>query len=64
MITWLGYAQHMREMRVIYTDLVEKPEGKKVLEIHRHRSKDNIKMDLKTGWACFMLRIRTRGRCL
>jgi hypothetical protein len=27
---------------------VEKSEGKRPLELHRHRRKDNIKMNLKT----------------
>jgi hypothetical protein len=37
----------MGEMRKSYTVLVEKREGKSLLEITRCRIEDNIKMDLK-----------------
>jgi hypothetical protein len=38
-------------MRNAYRILVGKPEGKRPLGTPRHRSKDNIKMDLtEMGW--------------
>jgi hypothetical protein len=41
----------MGEMKSAFTNLVAKPEEKKVLERHKHRSEDNIKMNLKEiGW--------------
>jgi hypothetical protein len=38
---------YLRERRVAYRVLVEKPEGKKPLGRPRHRWEDNIKMDLQ-----------------
>jgi hypothetical protein len=44
------------ERRDLYRVLVEKPEGRRPLERHRRRWKDNIKMDLRevgcgdVGW--------------
>jgi hypothetical protein len=37
----------MEEGRVLYWDLVEKPEGRRPLGRPRRRWKDNIKMDLQ-----------------
>ena len=56
----------MREKRVAYRILVREPEGKRPLERHRYRWKDNIKMDVQdVGWGSWTglmwLRIRTVG---
>ena len=48
------------ESRNVYRDLVGRPEGKRFLEMPRHRWEDNVKMDLKedemlgTGWILLM----------
>jgi hypothetical protein len=44
---WAGHVAHMGERRDIHGILVGKPEGKRPLGRHRHRWKDNIKMDLQ-----------------
>jgi hypothetical protein len=48
---WAGYVARMGEKRNAYRILVGKPEGKRPLGRPRHRSEDNIKMDLREiGW--------------
>jgi hypothetical protein len=37
----------MGERRGAYRDLVEKPEGRRLLGKPRHRQEDNIKMELR-----------------
>jgi hypothetical protein len=37
----------MGEMRNAYKVLVRKPEGKRLIQRHRHRYEDNISMDLR-----------------
>jgi hypothetical protein len=37
----------MGERRVVYRDLIGKPEGKRPLERHWHRWENNIKVDLQ-----------------
>ena len=44
---WAGHVARMGEKRGVYRVLVEKPEGKRPLGIHRRRWEDNIKMDLQ-----------------
>ena len=44
---WAGHVAHMRERRGVYSFLVEKPEGKRLLVRPRRRWEDNIKMDLQ-----------------
>jgi len=46
-IRWAGQVAHMGERTGMYRVLVEKPEGKRLLERHRRRWEDNIKMDLQ-----------------
>jgi hypothetical protein len=39
------------ERRGVYRDLVEKPEGKRLIGRPRHKWEDNIKLDLhEVGW--------------
>jgi hypothetical protein len=59
----------MRARRVIYRDLVGKPEGKRPLGRRRHRWKDNIKwivrkwdMKLWTGSSWFRIE-KVSGEC-
>jgi hypothetical protein len=48
---WAGHVARMGEGRNVYRVLVEKPEGKRPLEIPRHRLEEGIKMDLREiGW--------------
>ena len=49
----------MGEKRGVYRVLVEKPEGKRPLGIHRRRWEDNIKMDLQEVGCGGMEWIRT-----
>ena len=44
---WAGHVARMRERRVVYRVLVEKPEYKRTLGRPRCRLNDNIKMDLQ-----------------
>ena len=44
---WAGHVVRMRLRRGAYRFLVGKPEGKRPLGRPRHRSEDNIKMDLQ-----------------
>jgi hypothetical protein len=44
---WAGHVASMGEGRKVYRVLVGKPEGKRPLEIPRHRWEDGIKMDLR-----------------
>jgi hypothetical protein len=37
----------MGKRKAAYRNLVAKPEGRRPLERHRHRQKDNIKMDFQ-----------------
>jgi len=46
-IRWAQYVARMGERRGVHRVSVEKPEGKRPLGRHRHRWKDNIKMDLQ-----------------
>jgi hypothetical protein len=46
-IVWEGHVAWVGEMRISYTILVGKPEGKRPLGRPSHRWYDNIKMDLK-----------------
>jgi len=43
---WAGHVARMGKRSGAYRVLVEKPEGKRLLGISRHRREDNIKMDL------------------
>jgi sorting nexin-29 len=48
---WAGHVARMGEGRNVYRVLVEKPEGKRLLERPRRRWEDGIKMDLREiGW--------------
>jgi hypothetical protein len=48
---WAGHVSRIWQKRNAYTNLVGKPEGKRLLAGHRHRCDDNIEMDLReTGW--------------
>jgi hypothetical protein len=48
---WAGHVSRMREKRNVYTILVGKPTGKKLLVGHRHRCDDTTEMDLReTRW--------------
>jgi hypothetical protein len=42
---WVGHVAHMGETRVVYKDLVGKPEGKRPLGRPTRRCENNIKMD-------------------
>ena len=44
---WVGHVARMGEGRDVHRVLVGKPEGKRPLGRPRHRSEDNIKMDLQ-----------------
>jgi hypothetical protein len=44
---WAGQLAHMGEMRNAYIILVGKPEEKRPAGKPKHRSEDNIKMDLR-----------------
>jgi len=44
---WAWYVACMGERRDAYVILVRRPKGKRPLGRHRHRWKDNIKMDLQ-----------------
>jgi hypothetical protein len=63
---WAGHVARVGEKRGVHKVLVGKSVGKRPLGRHRHRWKDNIKMDLQevgevmeTGWS--WLRIGTGG---
>ena len=43
---WVGHVARMGEERVVYMDLVGKPEGRRPLGRHRRRWVDNIRTDL------------------
>jgi hypothetical protein len=43
---WAGHVAWMGEKRNVYSLLVGRPEGKRLLGRPRHRWMDNIKMDL------------------
>ena len=45
-MSWVGHVAYMGD-RGVYRVLVGKPEGKRSLRKHRHRWKDNIKMDIQ-----------------
>jgi hypothetical protein len=48
---WVGHLARIGERKSAYNVLVGKPEGKSPLGRPRHRSEDNIKMDLQeVGW--------------
>jgi hypothetical protein len=48
---WAGHVARMGEKRNAYRILVEKPEGRRLLERSICKWEDNIKMDLReTGW--------------
>jgi hypothetical protein len=48
---WAGHVVSTRAKRNAYGILVGKPEGKRLLERHRRRWENNIKMDLsEIGW--------------
>ena len=44
---WVEHVASMGESRGVYSVLVGKPEGKRLLARPRHRWKDNINMDLQ-----------------
>jgi hypothetical protein len=44
---WAGHVTLMGERRDVYRVLVGKPKGKRPHGRHRHRWKDNIKMDFQ-----------------
>ena len=44
---WAWHVARVGEMRGAYVVLVRRPKGKRPLGRHRHRWKDNIKMDLQ-----------------
>jgi hypothetical protein len=44
---WAEHVARIGERRALYRVLVGKPEGKRLLGIHRRRWEDNIKMDLQ-----------------
>ena len=48
---WAGHVARMREMRGVYSVLVEKPEGKRPVGKPRCRWEDNVKMGLQ-GVGC------------
>jgi hypothetical protein len=43
---WARHVAHIGERKVLYSVLVEKPDGKRQLGRHRHRWEDNIEIDL------------------
>jgi hypothetical protein len=48
---WAGHVARMGEKRNVYRILVGKPEGRRLLRKQRHKSVDNIKVDLTViGW--------------
>jgi len=48
---WAGHVARMWERRGAYRVLVEKPEGKRPLEMPRRRWKNSTKLDLQeVGW--------------
>jgi hypothetical protein len=48
---WVGHVAHRGDRRSSYRVLVGKPEEKRPLGRPRHRSQDNIKVDLwEVGW--------------
>jgi hypothetical protein len=50
---WMGHVACMGEGRGMYRVFVRKSEGKRPLEIPRHRWEDNIKMDFQeVGCEC------------
>jgi len=50
-IQWAGHVAHMEDRSGAYRALVGKPGGKRPLGRPRHKSEDNIKMDLQeVGW--------------
>jgi hypothetical protein len=60
---WAVHAAQMGEKTNVYSLLVGKPEGKRLLGRPRRKWMDNIKMDIDgVGWAGFFwLRIDTNG---
>jgi len=56
---WVGHIAHMGEVRNAYKIVVGKSEGKRPCRMHRHRCKDNIRMEVReTGWrklVCYSL---------
>jgi hypothetical protein len=42
-----GHVEHMGQLRNEYSILVERPEGKRLLEITRRRCFENIRMHLR-----------------
>ena len=44
---WVGHVARMGERRVVYRDVVGKPEGERPFGRSRCRWEDNIKMDLQ-----------------
>jgi hypothetical protein len=49
---WVGHVAHIGTKRNVERILVGRLKGKRSLGKHRHRWKDNIKMDRRdTGWA-------------
>jgi hypothetical protein len=44
---WVGHVTRMGEGRNVYSVLVGKPEGKRLLERQRRRWEDGIRMDLR-----------------
>jgi hypothetical protein len=60
---WAGHVAWMGEKRNAYRMLVGKPEGKRLLGRPRHRSEDNIKMDLRdTEWGIMDWSLLTQDR--
>jgi hypothetical protein len=48
---WAGHVARMGEERKVYSVLVEKPEGKRILGRPRRRREDGTRMDLREiGW--------------
>jgi hypothetical protein len=46
-LRWAGHVTHMGEGRGVYSILVGRPDGKRLLGRPRHRWEDNIKLDLR-----------------
>jgi hypothetical protein len=71
MILWAQHIACMRAIRNVYKVLVENPEEKRPLGRPRHRSENNIKIDIKEimwgvgAWIGFVwLRIGSSSRLL
>jgi len=63
-VRWVGHVARIGERRGVFRLLVRKPEGKRPHERHRHRWKDDIKMDLQVvgRWGMDWVELAKIGR--